>query len=115
MSKSEMLRRLRLGDLKRILRSRYGHILPDDDAGHADLELLLDVVSFVPNARYRMKNIIETWAPWMDAAASYELVEAVLRRPDYLGKLKADQLGKNSISPMRRGGRWASEPLPRQI
>jgi hypothetical protein len=94
MSKSEMLRRLRLGDLKRLLWSRYGQILPDDDAGRADLELLLDVVSFVPNARYRLKNITETWAPWMDSAAAYELVEAVLRKPDHLRKLKADQLGE---------------------
>jgi hypothetical protein len=93
-SKAEMIRRLRLGDLKKILRWRYHHTLADDDAGRADLELLLDCVSFVPNARYRMKNVIEVWAPWMDTAESYELVEHVLSKPDYLRKLKADQLGE---------------------
>jgi hypothetical protein len=90
---SEALRRRRLGDLKRVLRSRYGHTLPDDDAGRDDLELLLDVVSFVPNARYRMKNIIQTWAAWMSTNESYELVEHVLRKPRYLRKIKAAQLG----------------------
>ena len=95
MSRPETLRRLRLGDLKKILRSRYRHTLPDDDAGREDLELLLDAVSFTaPDARYRMKNIIEVWAPWMDSEESYELVETVLRKPDYLRGVRADQLGK---------------------
>src|SRR5215475_8385040 len=95
MSRAETLRRLRLGDLKKILRSRYRHTLPDDDAGREDLELLLDAVSFTaPDARYRMKNIIEVWAPWMDSEESYELVETVLRKPDYLRGVRADQLGK---------------------
>jgi hypothetical protein len=49
-SKAEMIRRLRLGDLKRVLQGHYGHTLSEDDAGCEDLELLLDLVSFVPNA-----------------------------------------------------------------
>jgi hypothetical protein len=93
LQKNESLRRRRLGDLKRVLRHRYGHELPDDDAGRADLELLLDVVSFAPNARNRMKCIIETWAPWMYTAESYELVESILRKPEYLRKIKAADLG----------------------
>src|SRR5215467_925030 len=92
-SKQEAIRRLRLGEIKKLLRSRYGHTLPDDDAGLADLELMLDCVSFVPNARFRMKNIIEVWAPWMDTAASHALVEAVLRKPHYLSKITAAELG----------------------
>jgi hypothetical protein len=91
---SETLRRRRLGDLKRVLRSRYGHTLPDDDAGREDLELLLDMVSCVPDARFRMKNIIETWAQWMSTEESYKLVEHVLRKPDYLRKIRAAQLGE---------------------
>ena len=92
-SKQEAIRRLRLGDIKKLLRSRYGHTLPGDDAGLADLELMLDCVSFVLNARFRMKNIIEVWAPWMDTAASYAFVEAVLRKPDHLRKISAAELG----------------------
>jgi hypothetical protein len=93
MSSSENLRRRRFGDLKRVLRHRYRYELSPDDAGREDLELLLDVVSFAPNARDRMKCVIETWAPWMDTAESYELVENVLRKPEYLRKLKAADLG----------------------
>jgi hypothetical protein len=92
-SSNENLRRRRLGDLKTILRHRYGHELPDDDAGREDLELLLDLVRYVPNARNRMKYVIETWAPWMDTAESYRLVESVLRKPEYMRKVKAADLG----------------------
>src|SRR5262245_5719940 len=93
LSKDERIRRLRLGELKRVLLRRYGHELPDDDAGRADLELLLDVVSFARERRRRMKNIIETWAPWMDTAEAYELVENVLRKRAYERKIKKDELG----------------------
>jgi polysaccharide pyruvyl transferase WcaK-like protein len=78
----EKIRALRLGEVKRVLRHRYRHELPDDDAGRDDLELLLDIVSLARDAKRRMKNIIETWAPWMDTAESYELVENILRKPE---------------------------------
>jgi hypothetical protein len=91
---NESLRRRRLGDLKRVLLHRYGRELPDDDAGRADLELLLDVVSLASDSRRRMKNIIETWAPWMETAESYGLVENILRKPEYLRKVKAADLGE---------------------
>jgi hypothetical protein len=92
-NKQEAIRRLRLGDIKKLLLARYGHTLPDDDAGLADLELMLDCVSFVPNARFRMKNIIEVWAPWMDSRQSFGLTENVLRKPDHLRKITATELG----------------------
>ena len=50
MSKAETIRRLLLGDLRRIFRHRYGAILPDDDAGRDDLELLLRLISLSPKA-----------------------------------------------------------------
>jgi hypothetical protein len=92
-TRAEAIRRLRLGDIKKVLRSRYGHILPDDDAGRADLELLLDVVSFVPDSGNRMKYQIEIWAPWMGAQESFHLIAAVQRKPDYLRKITAADLG----------------------
>jgi hypothetical protein len=50
--------------------------------------------SFAQDARRRMKNVIETWAPWMDTAESYELVENILRKPEYQRKLKPRDLGE---------------------
>ena len=58
----EMIRRLRLGDLKRLLRSRYGHTLPDDDAGREDLRLLLWTISMGQGDWTKLKNAIEVWA-----------------------------------------------------
>ena len=44
MASNENVRRRRLGDLRRLFRYRYGPVLPDDDAGRADLhELLLPI------------------------------------------------------------------------
>jgi len=40
-SHAEMLRRLRLGNLRTLFRHRYGPTLPDDDAGRAELRELL--------------------------------------------------------------------------
>jgi len=36
LNSTEAIRRLRYGDLKKVLRWRYGPVLPDDDAGRAD-------------------------------------------------------------------------------
>ena len=56
----ERIRRLVLGELKRIYRGRYGVTLPDDDAGRDDLELLL--VHVVADKR---RHAIEIWSPWI--------------------------------------------------
>jgi len=52
-SKAEIIQRLILGDLCRILRYRYGATLPDDDAGRDDLELLLRLAALSPLAADR--------------------------------------------------------------
>jgi hypothetical protein len=56
----ETLRRVRLGDLKRLSRARYGHELPDDDAGRETLEDMLCL-----SADKHLANVIEIWAPWL--------------------------------------------------
>jgi hypothetical protein len=53
MTKVETIRRLLIGDLRRIYRYRYGAILPDDDAGRDDLELLLLPISLSPKVGWR--------------------------------------------------------------
>jgi hypothetical protein len=93
-SKAEIIRRLRLGDLRKILRSRYGHTVPDDDAGREDLFELLLPVSLGPEAARNMKNITETWAPWMAADESKQLIDQINRMPSYERRIKARALGE---------------------
>jgi hypothetical protein len=61
-SKSEIIRRLRLGDLRSLLRARCGHTLPDDDAGREYLWELLLCVSLGAEPDLKMANAIEIWA-----------------------------------------------------
>jgi hypothetical protein len=89
-----MIRRLRLGDLKRLLRWRYGPILPDDDAGRDDLRLLLLTISMGQGDWTKLKNTIEVWAPWMDADEALQVIDEINRTPDYLRKPKARSLGE---------------------
>ena len=71
----EMLRRLLLGDLRRIFRDRWGYQFPDDDAGRGDLEVLLRVIGLHPtHGRERMKNAIEIYASWMSEEEAELLV-----------------------------------------
>jgi hypothetical protein len=71
----ELLRRLLLGNIRCLLRHRYGATLPDDDAGREDLfEMLLQVSLRQKSPAKVMRNTIEVWAPWMDAAEAFELV-----------------------------------------
>lgn len=93
-SKSEIIRSLRLGDLQKILRSRYGHTLPDDDAGREDLFELLLPISLGPEGGRRMKNAIEVWAPWMNALDAGQLIGQINRTPIHSRKPKSRELGE---------------------
>ena len=68
MKKTETMRRLTYGNLIKLFQHRYGHTLPDDDAGRADLRLLINNVSLaVAEPQKKMRHVIELWAPWMTA------------------------------------------------
>src|SRR5262249_43971978 len=87
LSKDELLRRLRLGELRKLLRDRCrGPILPDDDAGREYLSELLLPISIGPHEASqsssgvriwgptdRMRHEIEVWAPWMPEDEAREL------------------------------------------
>jgi hypothetical protein len=81
-----MIRRQRLGDLKKVVRWRYGHPVPDDDAGREDLRELLLPISLGPEAGRKMENAIEVWAPWMNAVEAGQLMDEINRTPSYLRK-----------------------------
>jgi hypothetical protein len=67
-AKWELIRRLRYGALRRLFQHRWGHVLPDDDAGRDDLWLLVCNVSLAAaDPEKKMRHVIEMWAPWMSA------------------------------------------------
>ena len=95
MSKAETIRRLILGDLRKIFRHRYGPTLPDDDAGREDLELLLRLISLSPReGEERMQFQIETLAPWMPETEAADLINNLLRLDLRLRRLSGKEAGK---------------------
>jgi hypothetical protein len=108
LSKHEIMRRLRLGDLRRLLRDRcHGSVLPDDDAGREYLVELLLPISLGPNEAVkrshaieiwgptdRMRREIELWAPWMSEDEARELRLDINATPMWQRKPVARTLGE---------------------
>jgi hypothetical protein len=81
-AKREIMRRLRLGDLRKLLRARCGHTLPDNDAGREYLWELLLPTSLAPEESGRkMANTIKVWAPWMDIREAEQFPDQINRMP----------------------------------
>ena len=103
---NEITRRIRLGDLQRLLRHRYRRNdcqLTDCDAGREDLYELLLPISLGQGHARKMRNAIEIWAPWMSAEEADELIHRVNRTPDYLRKPKKRILGERmSLTDLER-------------
>src|SRR5215472_12033628 len=89
-----MLRRLRLGNLRKLFRHRYGPTLPDDDAGREDLCELLLPISVSANADIKMPKAIEVWAPWMQQQEAIALIDDINRTPCRQRMPAAKLLGK---------------------
>jgi hypothetical protein len=93
-SHAEMLRRLRLGNLRKLLRARCGPTLPDDDAGREYLYELLLPVSIGPHAGIKMTNVIGVWAPWMQEREAAEVLAHCCCTPMWRRMPTAKLLGK---------------------
>jgi hypothetical protein len=89
-----MIRRLRLGNLRKLLRDRNGPILPDDDAGREYLIELLLPISVGPNADVKMPNAIAVWAPWMQQKEAQAIIDQINLTPIYHRKPNARTLGE---------------------
>src|SRR6516165_5518110 len=108
LSKDERMRRLRLGDLRRLVGDRCrGAILPDDDAGREYLRELLLPISLGPNEAVkraraigiwtstdRMRREIELSAPWMAAGEVQEFLDEINLMPPWQRKPMARTLGE---------------------
>src|SRR5262245_38537596 len=77
---------VRLHDVRRVLRDRYGDQLPDDDAGRDDLWVLLHIKSCATSIPRRQKAIlveINDWAPWLDEDEAEQLAGQIAAHPIY--------------------------------
>ena len=111
LSHDELLRRLRLGDLRKLLRDRCGSVLPDDDAGREYLRELLLPISLGPNEAVkrgrveiwgptdRMRAEIERWAPWMSEDEARELRIEINGMPVWQRRPMARTLGERLNVP----------------
>jgi hypothetical protein len=80
---------LRLNDLARLFRSRYGITLPNDDAGRDDLLVAVHHLACLPRPRQAIMHWLEIWAPWMPVADASRLAAEVIANPQ---RWKADAL-----------------------
>ena len=94
--KWETVRRLRYGDLLKLIRYRYGaNGVPDDDAGRPDLMELLYLASMAPaGAEKKVRNNIELYAPWMQTDEVEPLIQHLSLTPHYQKVRTAEELGR---------------------
>jgi hypothetical protein len=93
--KWETVRRLRYGDVLKLIRYRYGaNGVPDDDAGRPDLMELLYLASMAPaGAEKKVRNNIELYAPWMQTDEVEALIQHLSLTPHYQKLRTAEELG----------------------
>jgi hypothetical protein len=82
---------IRVAELERVMRDRYGEQLPDDDAGRDDLFVILNHAAYYADAKPRMLAAAASWAPWINADALDDLIADITARPL---RWRADSLAK---------------------
>ncbi|WP_157223349.1 hypothetical protein [Rhodovulum sp. PH10] len=81
---------IRLRELERLFRFRYGTELPDDDAGHDDLKIVAQhIVHLGPDAERHIVQWAQLWAPWLSTAEATALAIRSIANPI---KFSADTL-----------------------
>jgi hypothetical protein len=93
--KWEVLRRLRYGDVLKLIRFRYGVNPPDDDAARPDVMELLFLASMAPAGwEEKVRNAIDLYAPWMPTDEVESLIQHLSVTPHYQKLRTAEQLGR---------------------
>lgn len=81
---------LRLSDLAKIFRGRYGSTtLPDDDAGRDDLLVAVHHLACLPHPQKPIEAWLELWAPWLTLKERKQIMADALTNPQ---RWKADAL-----------------------
>src|SRR5436190_11087124 len=83
---------LRVAELRRLFRARYGAELPDDDAGRADARLMAHHLAHrIGDPARRIVSWLASAAPWLDENARADLAAAIVAKPL---RYRADTLAK---------------------
>jgi hypothetical protein len=69
---------VRISELCRLFRARYGALLPEDDAGRDDALIMAHHLAHRPDAERRIKAWLQTFAPWMASDEAQSLIRDVL-------------------------------------
>ena len=80
---------LRLHDLAKIFRARYGNTLPNDDAGRDDLMVAVHHLACLAHPRGHIAKWLDLWAPWLTLAEHKAIIGEALANPQ---RWKADAL-----------------------
>ena len=78
---------IRVAEIRRVYKDRYGETLPDDDAGREDARILAHHLAQLRDPHRKVTSTLDTLAPWMRP----DEVEAVLAKPFRYG---ADKLAQ---------------------
>ena len=65
---------LRIADLSTLFRSRYGAVLPEDDAGRDDIRLAVDHLAALAHPARAITRWLESWAPWMTLGEQRQVI-----------------------------------------
>jgi hypothetical protein len=72
---------LRIAELRRLYRARYGHELPDDDAGREDALIMANHLAKRPDAERNITVWLGLWAPWMTDVEVAKITAKVIAKP----------------------------------
>jgi hypothetical protein len=75
----------RIAELRRLFLHRYGHTLPDDDAGRDDAFIIANHMAWRPDADRRIPGWLSLWCPWMSTSDVADLTHRVLDKPSWWG------------------------------
>lgn len=67
---------LRVHELGRLYKARYGDVMPDDDAGRDDMMLVLHHLVGLPQGPRRCAVWLEQWAPWINIGDQRTMIAA---------------------------------------
>ena len=80
---------LRLHDLARLFRARYGIELPNDDAGRDDMMVAVNHLASLAHPKKRINDWLDLWCPWLSRSESATIIaKAIVHQQHWT----ADQL-----------------------